>query len=62
VVAVALLLLDRYRITQSEPEDDVVVAQPAPAAMMMPAKSVAVLPFVNMSADMENEFFSDVGA
>jgi hypothetical protein len=34
-----------------------VAATPTPVAA--PAKSIAVLPFVNMSADKDNEFFSD---
>ena len=34
-------------------------AEPAPPRPEAPAKSVAVLPFVNRSADAENEFFAD---
>jgi TolB-like protein/tetratricopeptide (TPR) repeat protein len=57
VLAVALLLVER----QLKP---VVVAEPEPAPEVVvqevPAiKSIAVLPFVNMSSDAEQEFFSD---
>jgi TolB-like protein/DNA-binding winged helix-turn-helix (wHTH) protein/tetratricopeptide (TPR) repeat protein len=36
-----------------------VAAQVAPAATPAPAKSIAVLPFVNMSAEPEQEYFTD---
>lgn len=46
-VAVVLLLVDRY------------ISAPAIAPEMVSEKSIAVLPFVNMSSDSEQEFFSD---
>jgi TolB-like protein/lipoprotein NlpI len=57
MLAVALLLVER----QLKP---VVVAEPEPepevVALAIPeSKSIAVLPFVNMSSDAEQEFFSD---
>jgi len=55
VLAVALLLVERQLkpvvVAEAEPE---VVVQEVPAI-----KSIAVLPFVNMSSDAEQEFFSD---
>ncbi len=58
VVAVALLLVER----QLRP---VVIAEPEAAAVEVTSEeprnnnSIAVLPFVNMSSDAEQEFFSD---
>jgi len=46
-LAVAMLLFDRYTGQADEPEQRQV------------EKSIAVLPFVNMSSDPEQEFFSD---
>lgn len=53
VGAVALLLLDRQFDQRAEP------AQEPEAAISSKGKSIAVLPFVNMSSDTEQEFFSD---
>jgi len=50
-LAIALLLVDRY-IGTSTPE-------PHQVAEEAGEKSIAVLPFVNMSSDAEQEFFSD---
>ena len=53
VVAVVLLLVDRqFSDPASAPEEAV-------AAISDTDKSIAVLPFVNMSSDAEQEFFSD---
>jgi len=53
VVAVALLLIDRQYDKPAEP------SQESMAAISDAEKSIAVLPFVNMSSDTEQEFFSD---
>jgi TolB-like protein len=53
VVAVVLLLVDRqFSEPANEPQETV-------AAISDTEKSIAVLPFVNMSSDAEQEFFSD---
>jgi len=60
-IAVAFLLVDKLILTESEDElgqasnQAQVVETPAKA----PEKSIAVLPFVNMSGDIENEYFSE---
>jgi len=53
VVAVVLLLVDRQF---SDPANE---PQETAAAISETEKSIAVLPFVNMSSDAEQEFFSD---
>jgi len=53
VVAVALLMMERqFDDTDNAPEETV-------AAISDSETSIAVLPFVNMSSDAEQEFFSD---
>ena len=69
IVGVAIIMIDRLVPEQrsSEPSEplqtasapDSTVARPALEATTTTEKSVAVLPFVNMSSDPEQEFFSD---
>ena len=61
VIAVAFLLFDKLVLSGSE--DQVAQVSTKDQAVETPAgvpeKSIAVLPFVNMSGNIENEYFSD---
>ncbi len=61
VIAVAFLLFDKLILTGSD--DQVAqISTPDQAGVTparVPEKSIAVLPFVNMSGNVENEYFSD---
>ena len=59
-VAVVLLLVDRqYGDRENDPAVDTPAVAEALAVVDEEQKSIAVLPFVNMSSDAEQEFFSD---
>ena len=62
--ALSYLVADRYwisRHTDTSAEDTAprAAAEPAAVAFNPPPHSIAVLPFVNMSGDKEQEYFSD---
>jgi TolB-like protein/Tfp pilus assembly protein PilF len=59
VLAVVYIAVDKF-LLEPELEPVEVVAELVPATNPVAVeKSIAVLPFINMSADSENEFFSD---
>jgi TolB-like protein/Tfp pilus assembly protein PilF len=58
-VAVLFLVVDHY-VLEAEPKPAEVAAEQVPAAAAVArGKSIAVLPFVNMSADANQEYFAD---
>ena len=56
VLAVVLLLTDKLVLRRDEKAADVA---PAATAIAAPEKSIAVLPFENLSSDKENAYFTD---
>jgi TolB-like protein/Tfp pilus assembly protein PilF len=57
--AVVFFAIDRFWISKHPPLQPTAQAGAAPTAFSPPPHSIAVLPFVNMSGDKEQEYFSD---
>lgn len=55
IFAVGFLLVDKFYLTPTQQADEQAVAE----AEALTGTSIAVLPFVNLSSDPEQEFFSD---
>jgi TolB-like protein/Tfp pilus assembly protein PilF len=59
-LALGYFVVDRLWLSQrAVPASPVIAAPPATPSFNPPAHSIAVLPFVNMSGDKEQEYFSD---
>jgi TolB-like protein/cytochrome c-type biogenesis protein CcmH/NrfG len=60
LAALAYLTVDKFRVRkQPPPTPPALPISAGPAAFAPPPHSIAVLPFVNMSGDKEQEYFSD---
>ena len=59
LAAASYFAIEKLWIAKPSVSSPTVAASPAPAAFTPPPHSLAVLPFVNMSGDKEQEYFSD---
>ena len=63
VLALGYFVADKFWLAKREPVPESVATKPtpplAPAAIAVPEKSIAVLPFVDMSEKKDQEYFSD---
>jgi TolB-like protein/Tfp pilus assembly protein PilF len=58
-LALGYFVVDRFWLSQRAPAKSVNATVPATPSFNPPPHSIAVLPFVNMSGDKEQEYFSD---